>query len=142
MITARTLTAIVLCSALNAVAGESTITAVKRTNAENFKDRALASCISAAYKGSPAGEDANISKSAFLEWSNYDDDKGNPATDRLVEKYLRRDYSNPVEGYAGAKFQLLKCIDMYHSRELNELVRKYVPHPNWIGDKPAQKKRQ
>jgi hypothetical protein len=134
--------ALVLCSALTAIAGESTITAISRTNAQNYKDRALASCISAAYKGSPAGEDADITKSAFLEWTDYDDDKGNPATDQLVEKYLRRDYSNPVEGYAGAKFNLLKCLDMYHSPELDEQVRKYVPHPDWVGDKPAKRKRK
>jgi Type VI secretion system (T6SS), amidase immunity protein len=68
------------------------------------------------------------------------DDKGNKALDQLVEKYLRRDYSNPMEGYVDAKFKLLKCIDMYHSGELAELVRKYAPHPEWIGDKPAKRK--
>lgn len=121
---------------LPAAAGQSAITAIGRTNAENYKDRALAACIATAYKGSPAGKDAEITKSAFLEWTYYDDDKGNPAVDQLVAEYLRRDYSNPVEGYAGAKFDLLKCLDMYHSRELDEQVRKYVPHPNWVGDEP------
>lgn len=129
-----------LCLTLTAIAGESTVTATSRTNAENYKDRALASCIASAYNGSPAGEDADITTSVFLEFTDYDDEKGNPAVDQLVEKYLRRDYSNPVEGYAGAKFALLKCIDMYHSRELEEQVRKYVPNPNWVGDKPPQKK--
>jgi hypothetical protein len=133
--------ALLLYLALPAVAADA-ITAMRRTNAENFKDRALASCIAAAYKGQPAGEDADISKSVFLEWTYYDDDKGNPAIDRLVEKYLRRDYSTPMEGYAGAKFNLLKCLDMYHSKELAEQVRKYVPHPNWIGDKPPKSKRK
>ncbi|MET3133588.1 hypothetical protein AAKU55_003878 [Oxalobacteraceae bacterium GrIS 1.11] len=127
---------------LPAVAGESTITAISRTNAQNYKDRALASCISAAYKGSPAGEDADITKSVFLEWTDYDDDKGNPATDQLVKKYLRRDYTTPVEGYAGAKFNLLKCLDMHHSQELDEQVRKYVPHPDWVGNKPAKRKQK
>jgi hypothetical protein len=56
----------------------------------------------------------------------------------LVAKYLRRDYRNPVEGYVGAKFDALKCVDMYHSAELDQLVKKYVPHPDWIGDKPAR----
>ena len=134
--------ALLLGLSLPAVAGESTITAISRTNAENYKDRALASCISEVYKGSPAGDDANISTSAFLEWTYYDEDKGNLATDQLVEKYLRRDYTNPMEGYAGAKFNLLKCLDMYHSQELDEQVRKYVPHPDWVGDKPAKRKQK
>jgi hypothetical protein len=139
MIAARLVAAITLCSSLTAVAADN-VGAIHRTNAQNYKDRALAACISAAYPGSPAGEDAGITQSAFLEWTYYDDEPGNAATDQLVKKYLQRDYSNPVEGYAGAKFDLLKCIDMYHSRELDEQVRKYVPHPDWIGDNPNRKK--
>ena len=132
----RAFTVVVLCCSSLTVIADS-ITAIRRTNAENYKDRALSACLSTAYKGSLAGEDADITKSAFLEWTYYDDDKGNPATDQLVEKYLRRDYSNPAEGYAGAKFNLLKCLDMYHSQELDDQVRKYVPHPDLIGDKPG-----
>lgn len=141
MMITRIFGTLLLCLALPAIAGESTITAITRSNAENYQDRALAYCVATAYKGSPAGADAHISMSAFLEWTDYDD-KGNKAIDQLVEKYLRRDYSNPMEGYADAKFNLLKCIDMYHSRELAELVRKYVPNPKWIGDKPAKRKQK
>lgn len=141
MMTSRAFAALVLCSSLTAFAADD-IAAARRTNGQNYKDRALASCISAAYKGSPAGKDADITKSVFIEWTYYDDDKGNPATDQLVEKYLRRDYTTPVEGYAGARFDLLKCLDMYHSRELDEQVRKYVPHPDWIGDKPPARRRK
>ncbi|NHZ98575.1 T6SS amidase immunity protein Tai4 family protein [Massilia sp. CCM 8734] len=107
--------ALLLSLSLPAVAGQSTITAISRTNAENYKDRALAACIAEAYKGSPAGEDTSITTSVFLDWTNYDLDEGNPATERLTEKYLRRDYSKPFEGYVGAEFKLLKCLDMYHS---------------------------
>ena len=142
MMIAQAFVTLVLCSAITAVAGESTVTAISRTNAENYKDRALAFCIAESYKGSKAGDDARISMSVFLEWTYYDSENGDKAVDNLVEKYLKRDYSNPVEGYAGAQFNLLKCIDMYHSKELAEQVRKYVPHPNWIGDKPAKRKRK
>lgn len=138
----RALCAAVLCLPLLATAGVDTITAISRSNKTNFKDRAFASCLSTAYHGSPAGTDADVSKSAFLEWTYYDDAHANPAIDRLVEKYLRRDYSNPVEGYADARFDLLKCVDMYHSRELEDLARQYVPHPDWIGDKPNAGKRK
>jgi len=31
---------------------------------------------------------------------------------------------------------------MYHSPELDQLMRKYVPHPDWIGDKPAKRRRK
>lgn len=119
-----------------------TISAVNRTNAQNYKDRALAACIATAYKDSPAGQDATITTSVFLEWTYFDLDKGNEATDRLVQTYLARDYSTPVEGYAGARFDLLKCLDMYHSKELDAQVAKVVKHPSWIGDRPPAKKKQ
>jgi hypothetical protein len=141
LIAGRLIAAFALCASIPAIAADP-IAAIQRDNGQNYKDRALAACISAAYKGSRAGEDASITQRAFLEWTYYDDDNGNAATDQLVEKYLHRDYGNPVEGYADAKFDLLKCIDMYHSKELDEQVRKYVPHPDWIGDKPNTKKRK
>lgn len=127
---------------LPAAAGESDVMAITRTNAQNYKDRALAACIAEAYKGSPAGTDARKTTSIFLEWTYYDLEKGNPATNGLVDKYLSRDYTNPFEGYAGAEFKLLKCLDMYHSQELKEQVRKYVPHPDWVGDNPPKRKKK
>lgn len=131
--------ALVLCS--SAFAGESAITAVGRSNGVNYKDRALAFCIAEAYKGTPASEDAAKTVSAYLEWTYYDFKNGDPAVDQLVEKYLRRDYSNPMEGYVGARFDLLRCLDMYHSEELDAQVRKYVARPDWVGDKPDRRKR-
>ena len=129
-----------LCSTV-AWAGTDSTTAVARNNATNFKDRALAYCVAQAYRDSPAGQDATKTGGIFLDWTYYDLD-ANSAVDALIVKYLRRDYSTPVEGYAGAKFALLKCIDMYHSSELKELVREYVPHPDWIGDKPVKNRRK
>ncbi|WP_066267757.1 T6SS amidase immunity protein Tai4 family protein [Hydrogenophaga palleronii] len=122
-----------------AVAADA-VTAVQRTNAENFKDRALGVCLSTAYEGSPAGLDARTTSSVFLDWTYYDFEKANPAVERLAEAYLRRDYANPVEGYAGAEFKLLKCLDMRHSKELDGLMRQHVPHPAWVGDRPAKRR--
>ena len=127
---------LLICVSLTVLAGESSVTATGRNNGTNFRDRALASCIATAYRGASAGADADITTSAFIEWTYYDLEGGNPAVDELVARYLRRDYSNPMEGYAGARFDLLKCLDMYHSQELESLVRQYVPRPDWVGDKP------
>lgn len=115
--------------------------AINRNNATKFKDRALAYCIAQAYKNSSAGQDAAKTGGIFLDWTYYDL-SANSAIDTLIEQYLRRDYSTPTEGYLNAEFALLKCIDMRHSPELDELVRKYVPHPNWIGDKSAKNRRK
>lgn len=116
-------------------AGKDNVMAPTRNNATNYKDRALAYCVAQAYKNTPAEEDAQTTGAVFLDWTYYDLD-ANPEINALIDKYLGRDYSNPFEGYEKAKFNMLKCIDMYHSKELEQQVRKYVAHPNWIGDKP------
>lgn len=129
-----------LCSAMS-YAGTDQIIATTRNNAANFKDRALAYCIAQAYKDSPAGRDAKRTGGVFLNWTYYDL-AANSEIDALITKFLSRDYSTPIEGYADAEFALLKCIDMYHSSELYGLIRKYVPHPDWIGDKPFKTQRK
>jgi hypothetical protein len=114
----------------------------ERNNAINFKDRALAFCIAKAYNDSPAAElDARKTGGIYLNLTYFDLDS-NTKLLALIDKYLRCDYSMPFEGYVDAKFDLLKCFDMYHSPELDALVRKYVPHPNWIGYKPPKKQRK
>ncbi|MDR2924627.1 MAG: type VI secretion system amidase immunity protein Tai4 [Azoarcus sp.] len=114
----------------------------QRNNATNFKDRALAFCIAKAYKDTPTVElDARKTGGFYLEKTYFDLD-ADPKMNALIDKYLRYDYRMPIEGFVDAKFDLLKCIDMYHSLELDELVRKYVPHPDWIGNKPPENRRK
>lgn len=50
----------------------------------------------------------------------------------LVKKYLARDYTNPLteSQIKGVKFDLLKCLDLYHSKELDALTKKTVVDPN------------
>ena len=128
-------TVLFLCSA-TAHAGKDQVMAVSRDNAINFKDRALAFCIAQAYKDSPAAElDARKTGGVYLDLTQFDLDS-NTELLALIDKYLGRDYSLPLEGYVDAKFDLLKCFDMYHGPELDGIVRRYVPHPNWIGNKP------
>ena len=129
-----------LCSAM-AYAGTDQVTAITRNNATNFRDRTLAYCIAQAYKGSRAGQDAMKTGGVFLDWTYYDLD-ANPEIDVLVARFLGRDYSTPVEGYADTEFSLLKCIDMYHSPELDALIQKYVPHPDWVGERPVKSQRK
>ena len=110
-----------------------------RTNGQNFKDRALAACIATAYEGSPSGKDASQSTGAFLEWTYFDLEQ-EPALDALIAKYLARTYVGSPEGYADARFELLKCIDLYHGPELEQLMHKAVPHPGWVGSAPRKPK--
>ncbi len=50
----------------------------------------------------------------------------------LVNRYLERDYSNPLveSDIKGVRFDFLKCMDMYHSKALADLVQRMVIHPS------------
>jgi hypothetical protein len=104
-----------------------------RTYAQNYKDMVLAECIATAYRSeSGVVMDAGSSASALRDWTYYDWDK-NPydIPNRLVEKYLARDYHNPLveSEIKGVRFDFLKCLDMYHSKELDALVKRVVINP-------------
>lgn len=106
--------------------------AAARTNGENFKDMLLALCIANAFKGEPAGADASSSFSALRDWTYYDMENSPNAMKALVDRYLARDYHNPLaEAEApGMNFQLLKCLDLYHSEEAWLQMQKFVPNPD------------
>lgn len=66
------------------------------------------------------------------DWTYYDMDKSPDAIQALVDRYLRRDYYNPLAEaeQKGIKFDLLKCLDLYHSKELEAQVRRFVLKPD------------
>lgn len=104
-----------------------------RSYAQNYKDLVLASCIANAYAYDVnVGIDAGSSVTAMEDWANYDWEEGPDEIRALVKKYLVRDYTNPLaeSQIKGIKFDLLKCLDMYHSKELDALTKKVVTHPN------------
>ena len=101
--------------------------AAKRSSADNFRDLMLARCIAQAYQKAPeVFRDAGATASVLVDWTEYDADEGADASDSMINRYLARDYAHPLVEYKDRKFDLLKCIDMYHSAELSTLVRKYV----------------
>lgn len=106
--------------------------AATRTYAQNFKDMVFATCVANAYKGDTgAAVDAGSSVSALRDWTYYDLEKSPDAIRALVDRYLARDYYNPmVESETkGVKFDFLKCLDLYHSRELDEQAKRLVVNP-------------
>jgi len=103
-----------------------------RTYAQNYKDMVLATCIANAYKGDTgAATDAGSSVSALRDWAYYDLEKAPDDISGLVDEYLARDYHNPLadsEG-KGVRFDLLKCLDLYHSVELDRQLKRLVINP-------------
>ncbi len=103
-----------------------------RTYAQNYKDMVLATCIANAYTNDKnAAIDAGSSVSALRDWSYYDLEKSPDAIKSLVDAYLARNYHNPLveSEIKGVRFDFLKCLDMYHSKELDALVKRVVINP-------------
>lgn len=98
----------------------------------NYKDLVLAWCVAEAYPDSDAAADAGSSVSALIDWTYYDMETAIKPMHALIKRYLARDYSNPIveNEVPGIKFNFLKCLDLYHSKELQDQVRRYVEHPN------------
>lgn len=111
----------------------STPEAVNRTFIENYKDMVFASCITKAYKGNKDVEkDTGSSVSALKDWIDYDIDKSIDKENVLINSYLSRNYFNPLaeQEVKGIKFDFLKCLDLYHSKDLETLARKVISNPN------------
>ena len=104
-----------------------------RSYAQNYKDMVLATCITNAYASDKnAAMDAGSSVSALIDWTEYDLQKSPDAVNSLVNRYLARDYFNPLveSEVKGIKFDMLKCLDMYHSKELDNLANTIVEPPS------------
>lgn len=92
----------------------------------------LATCIANAYKNDKdAAVDVGSSVSALRDWTEYDMNKSPDAIKSLVASYLARDYHNPLveSEIKGVRFDFLKCLDMYHSKELDAQVKRLVINP-------------
>lgn len=100
-----------------------------RTYFQNYKDLALAACIAQAYSGeSKAAADAGATASGLdSTWTSYDVENGSDEIYKLVNQYLKRQY-NSVQG-PEIKLDLMKCLDLYHSKELEILAKRVVLNP-------------
>ena len=90
-----------------------------------FKDWTFARCLTkAAGLHTPAGEDAANSAAALLERGRYGIE-AYAAAERLVDRQLAKHYG----GSTGGSYTTLKCIDLFHSAELDALVQARTFHP-------------
>ncbi|WP_129544458.1 T6SS amidase immunity protein Tai4 family protein [Serratia sp. 1D1416] len=113
-----------------------------RSYLQNYKDIALTYCISVAYKTSPeASKDAIASSNGIDAWSYYTiRDEESPII-ALTKRYLQQNY-NAKDGKI--RLDLMKCMDMYHSEDLDKLAKDYVqrPNDNWVKDNPDRVNRK
>lgn len=104
--------------------------APSRTYAQNYRDMLLATCIARGYERVPEiGRDAGATSRALFEWTRFDMEHGSDEMGAVLDRYLKRDYQHPLVEYKGVRFELLKCLDMYHSADLDKLTKKWVVNP-------------
>jgi Type VI secretion system (T6SS), amidase immunity protein len=86
-----------------------------------LKNWALSVCLAAIAKDADARDDANATASAYLEFGHqkieaYD------ALRELALQYAHRKYGGSIK----SDFNTMKCIDLFHSKELDRLVTQLV----------------
>lgn len=111
------------CAALVALswqtsAHESEIT--KYSQKTLLKNWALSRCLSQAYPDGPSKEDASATASAYLEFGKQPIEVYEELS-TIVDKFARRTYGGSVK----SDFNTMKCIDLFHSQELDRLASKY-----------------
>lgn len=82
-----------------------------------LKNWALSTCLATVATDPALRADANATASAYMEFG-HQAPEAYAALRELAESYAARRYSGSVEG----RFDTMKCIDLFHSRELNSLV--------------------
>ena len=92
----------------------------KYTPKEYFKNYALSTCIADGFDSKEIVSDAAAAARGYLELGAYPLEAHTEAT-LLGREFLKKEYKS----MSGEKLTLMKCIDFYHSQELEELSRKY-----------------
>lgn len=91
------------------------------TPIQYLKNYALSSCIADGYQSKDVVNDASAGANGYKELGSLDIDAYNEAT-VLGRKFLAKEYLSQ----SGEKLILMKCIDFYHSKELDRLAHKYA----------------
>ena len=82
-----------------------------------LKNWALSTCLATVATDPALRADANATAGAYMEFG-HQAPEAYAALRELAENFAARRYSGSVEG----RFDTMKCIDLFHSRELNSLA--------------------
>jgi hypothetical protein len=95
--------------------------ASKYSQATLLKNWALCRCLAKAYGPGAPADDAEKSAAGYLEFGKAPIEAYEEAT-KLVEKYSGLSYGGSVK----SDYDTMKCIDLFHSKELDELAKRYA----------------
>lgn len=86
-----------------------------------LKNYALSACIADGYQSKEVVNDAVAAANGYKELGSLDIDAYNEVA-ALVPKFLSKNYMSQ----SGEKLVIMKCIDFFHSKELDHIARKYA----------------
>ena len=86
---------------------------------ELLKNWALCACLAAVTKDAATRADIGATASAYLQFGQQPIEAYHELQ-KLAKKWAAKEYSGSIP----SEFNTMKCIDMYHSRELDKLVTK------------------
>lgn len=85
-----------------------------------LKNWALSRCLGQVYVDDKSSKDANATASAYLEFGRQPLE-AYEALSVVVDKYANKKYTGSVH----SEFNTMKCIDLFHSKELDDLASKF-----------------
>jgi hypothetical protein len=102
------------------VHAKDTDVAVHYSAVEYLRNFALSVCISDGYKSEEVAKDSLAAAGGYLELGGFPVE-AYEEVEKLGKKFLAKDYQSKH----GESLTLMKCIDFYHSKDLEQLVKKY-----------------
>jgi hypothetical protein len=114
------LTLLTFLAAPSIVDAKNTDARIEHSPAEYLKNFALSVCISDGYRAEEVVKDSLAAASGYFELGGFPIEAYEEAR-ALGKRFLAKEY----ESVHGEKLTLMKCIDLFHSRELAQLIRKY-----------------
>jgi type VI secretion system (T6SS) amidase immunity protein Tai4 len=93
---------------------------VEYSSIQYLKNFALSACITDGYKSKEVTKDSRSAAAGYLQLGSFPYEAYEKAA-LLGKKFLAKDYRS----FTGEELTLMKCIDLFHSKELDRLAKKY-----------------
>ena len=93
---------------------------VEYSSSQYLKNFALSACIAQAYKSDEVVKDSRAAADGYLQLGSFPFEAYEEAAS-LSKKFLEKKYLS----FTGDELTLMKCIDLFNSKELDRLAKKY-----------------
>lgn len=109
-----------VCQCLAPAASHAQTARKPYSGSDYLRNYALSTCIADGYRDEAVVKDSSAAARGYLELGSYPIEAHTEAT-KLAREFLKREYKSA----SGEPLTLMKCIDLYHSRELRQIIKKY-----------------